>query len=183
MHRTLGDFLSDLFQNSVEAGARCVDVELKEEGGLFVMRVADDGCGMTEEQMAKARDPFYTDGIKHPGRRVGLGLPFLVQTAEMTGGRFTMESEKGRGTTVEAVFPLGHMDTPPPGDWASTLSQLLALSGDFESRIHRKRDGRSYRITRWELKEALGSLEDLEALGLLRDFFLSAEAELNEGDE
>lgn len=183
MHRTLGDFLTDLFQNSVEAGAKTVDADLIRDEKTFTMKVADDGRGMTEAELVRAQDPFYTDGVKHPKRRVGLGLPFLIQAAEMTGGRFRIESTPGLGTTVEAVFPRDHMDTPPEGDWAGTLTQLMALPGNFDSRLTRKSGEKSYRITRRELKEALGSLEDLEALRLLKDFFLSAEAELTEGEE
>lgn len=142
------------------------------------MRVVDKGCGMNPEELRKAQDPFYTDGVKHPHRKVGLGLPLLIQTTEMIGGRFEITSEKDRGTTVQAVFPLENVDTPPEGDWAGTLSQLMALPGTFEAEVHRSTPAGSYQIRRSELQEALGSLEDLEALGLLKDFFLSAEADL-----
>ena len=181
MHRTLGDFLTDIFQNSVEAGAKNLRVTLIQDENSFRMEVADDGCGMTAEELVRAQDPFYTDGTKHSKRRVGLGLPFLIQTAEMTGGEFGIESKKGEGTNVKVVLPQGHVDIPPEGDWAVTLSQLFSLPGDFEAVIDRQCFGRSYQVSRKELIEVLGSLEDLEALILLKQFFLSAENEISTG--
>ena len=37
---------------------------------------------MTDEELKKAVDPFYTDGLKHKKRKVGLGLPFMIQAVQ-----------------------------------------------------------------------------------------------------
>lgn len=182
MHRSLGDFLTDLFQNSVEAGATEILVDLHQDQRCLTMRLADNGKGMTKDELARATDPFYTDGVKHKSRKVGLGLPFVIQTVEMTGGSFDMTSERGRGTEVTAVFNLENVDTPPPGDWALTFSQLLALPGDFETRIDRRVQTANgtggYHIARSELLEALGGFDDPAALTLLKAFFAENEAGL-----
>ena len=86
MHYTLCDYLLDLFQNALEAGSMKTVVRWEEDAGSLHLVVEDTGCGMTEQQLRQARDPFYTEPGKHPERRVGLGLPFLLQTAEATGG-------------------------------------------------------------------------------------------------
>ena len=178
------DFLADLFQNGVEAGAHTVTVVLDQDEQSFTMRVADDGKGMDEAELVRAQDPFYTDGVKHRHRKVGLGLPFVIQTTRMTQGRFQISSRKGVGTEVQATFNLEHWDTPPLGDLPATLGQLMALGGDHEVVVQRTLSGpkaiRSWEAKRSELLEALGNLEDLGALTLLREFFRDAEKKLTE---
>jgi len=180
----LGDFLADLFQNGVEAGAQKVTVVLDQDERSFTMTVTDNGKGMDEAELVRAQDPFYTDGIKHRHRKVGLGLPFVIQTIRMTQGRFQISSRKGEGTTVTAAFNLEHWDTPPLGDLPATLSQLLALGGGHEVVVVRHLTGPkgrgSYEANRSELLEVLGNLEDLESLTLLREYFRDAEKNLTE---
>lgn len=187
MHRTLCDFLADLYQNAVEAGARRVELRLEEDEDCFSMTVADNGRGMDGQELVRAQDPFYTDGVKHKKRRVGLGLPLVIQTLQMTDGRFRIESQKGQGTTVEAVFKIRHWDTPPLGDLPACLGQLMAYPGDYEVAVFRRLrvngQDREYQVTRSELCEVLGDLEDLGALTLLREFFRSGEEELKQTEE
>jgi len=184
MHKTLGDFLADLFQNGVEAGAQTVGVVLDQDERSFTMTVTDNGKGMDEDELVRAQDPFYTDGVKHRHRKVGLGLPFVIQTTRMTQGRFQISSRKGQGTAVTAVFNLEHWDTPPVGDLPATLGQLMALGGDHEVMVVRRLRGPkgagSYEVKRSELLEALGSLEDLGSLTLLREYFRDNETKLTE---
>ncbi|MCL2374786.1 MAG: ATP-binding protein, partial [Treponema sp.] len=119
--------MTDIAQNGAEAGADLLELEVSEtadSGGRRELRftVKDNGKGMTAEELKAAQDPFVTDGVKHPHRKVGLGLPFLIQTAEISGGGWEMESAKRVsphtpcGTTVSAWFDLGNVDTPPMGD-------------------------------------------------------------------
>jgi hypothetical protein len=102
----------------------------------------------------------------------------------MTQGRFEISSQKGEGTKVIAVFNLEHWDTPPLGDLPATLGQLMALGGDHEAVVERRRTGPkgsgSYEVKRSELLEALGNLEDLGALTLLREYFRDNETKLTE---
>lgn len=183
-HRTLGDFLADLFQNGVESGARNVGVVLDQDERSFTMTVTDDGKGMDEDELVRAQDPFSTDGVKHPHRKVGLGLPFVIQTIRMTQGRFQISSRRGEGTRVTAVFNQEHWDTPPLGDLPATLSQLMALGGGHEATVVRRRTGKrgagGYEVKRSELLEALGTLEDLGSLTLLREYFRDNESKLTE---
>jgi len=148
------------------------------------MTVTDNGKGMDEAELVRAQDPFYTDGVKHSHRKVGLGLPFVIQTTRMTDGGFQISSRKGEGTTVSARFNLEHWDTPPLGDLPATLGQLMALGGDHEATVVRRLTGPngtgSFEAKRSELLEVLGNLEDLGALTLLREYFRDAEVQLNE---
>ena len=157
---------------------------LDQDEQSFTMTVTDNGKGMDEAELVRAQDPFYTDGVKHRHRKVGLGLPFVIQTTRMTDGWFQITSRKGEGTTVIARFNLQHWDTPPLGELPATLGQLMALGGDHEATVVRRLTGpggsSSYEAKRSELLEALGSLEDLQSLTLLREYFRSQELELVE---
>jgi hypothetical protein len=179
MHYALSDFVLDIAQNSIEAGSASVTVRIEEDEASFAVTVSDDGRGMDQAQLKRALDPFYSDGRKHAGRRVGLGLPFLRQAVSMTGGGFAITSERGIGTTVSFSFPLANVDTPPVGDLEGLFVQLLAFDGDYEfvverSKVEGEKSG-SYRLVRSELIDALGDLGDSGSLVLLREFIGSQE--------
>jgi hypothetical protein len=186
VHATLCDFVLDIAQNSHEAGASHIKIDFDETEAELSVSVADDGSGMTEEELKKALDPFYTDGRKHAKRRVGLGIPFLIQALEMTGGRHSLSSAKGKGTRFDFSFRLDNVDTPPLGDPAALFLAALTMDGEYELEIHRSRKpgrGRDegaaepldYRLSRSELREAAGGLNDARAIVLVRDFLESQE--------
>ncbi len=186
MHFSLCDFLLDLVQNSLEAGAAWIQLEISQSPSAMTVRLEDNGCGMTGEELERARDPFYTNGEKHKGRKVGLGIPFLEQTAAMTEGSFSIRSEKGRGTEIDVRFNLGHVDTPPVGKLVSLFYQILSYPGDFEMVITRRFSGEhgeeEYCLRRSELIQVLGNLEDAGAVNLLRQFIASQEDEILKGE-
>ncbi|MGA2546202.1 MAG: ATP-binding protein [Rectinemataceae bacterium] len=175
MHFGLGDYVLDIAQNAVEAGSDEVVVDMDETVDAFRVSVSDDGRGMTAEERARALDPFYTDGTKHAKRKVGLGLPFLVQAVDLAGGRWTIESEKGRGTKVEFSFPAACVDSPPTGDIPSLLLGLICLPGDYEMIVRRRSPRGSYELRRSEISEAIGGLERASSLALLKDYLTSLE--------
>ncbi len=187
MHYTLCDLFSDLTQNAIEAGSTEVTVTLTESDRSISLSVADDGKGMTEGQLKRATDPFYTDGVKHPGRKIGLGIPFLIQTAESTGGSWNIRStpaggDAPHGTVVTCEFDLENIDTPPVGDVTGYFRQILTFDGRYEMRIayRAERGGKTieYEVRRSELLEALGleregSFEDASSLSLLGQYLES----------
>ncbi|MDR0321809.1 MAG: sensor histidine kinase [Treponema sp.] len=175
MHFTLADLVTDITQNAVESGAAEVELEVSENDKEFRFLVKDNGKGMTDEQLKRALDPFVTDGIKHPHRKVGLGLPFLVQTAEQSGGGWDIKSEKGKGTTVTAWFDTGNVDTPPAGDIPGMFRTILMFESSAEILVRRKSKNDEYEFRKSELAEALGSLEDAGTLVLLGQYLRSLE--------
>jgi hypothetical protein len=131
-------------------------------------------------------DPFVTDGVKHPHRKVGLGIPFLIQTAQMSGGGWDLKSEKGRGTEISAWFDIDNVDTPPVGDLPGMMRTILLFEGPEEVVIRRFRTGGSagenagenaleYEVRKTELAEALGGLEDAGSLVLMERYLRSLE--------
>jgi hypothetical protein len=183
VHFTLADLVTDITQNAVEAGADTVELEVSESkspdsnGGEFRFLVRDNGKGMTKEELNRAIDPFVTDGIKHPNRKVGLGLPFLIQTAEQSGGGWDVQSQKGEGTTVTAWFDTGNVDIPPTGDIPGMFRTILMFNSKAEIILRRKKaDNDEYEVSKSELIDALGSLEDVGSLVLLKEYLNSLES-------
>ena len=175
MHFTLADLITDITQNAVEAGASLVELEVSETDKEIRFLVKDNGKGMTEEELNRAKDPFVTDGIKHPNRKVGLGLPFLIQTAEQSGGGWDIKSEKGKGTNVTAWFDVTNVDIPPTGDIALMFRSILMFPGSAEIVIRRKKAGDEYEFSKSELEEAIGGFEDVGNLVLLKEYLESLE--------
>ncbi len=175
MHFTVGDYVLDIAQNAVEAGSGEVIVELAESESGTRVEIADDGRGMSAEERAAALDPFYTDGTKHAGRRVGLGLPFLVQAVEQAGGSWSIDTERGKGTRVAFDFPASSVDSPPMGDLPSLFMSLLCLPGCREMRIRRSGPAGEYELSRRELSEAVGGLELGSSLAALKEYLVSQE--------
>jgi signal transduction histidine kinase len=141
MHYTLADLMTDIIQNGVESGAGVVEIEVNETPnwgkGEFRFTIRDNGKGMSSEEIKLAQDPFFTDGVKHPQRKVGLGLPFLIQTAGQCGGAWEIKSEKGKGTEVSAWFDTANVDLPPLGDLSETFRTALLFQGPEEMVIRR----------------------------------------------
>ncbi len=186
MHFRLCDYVLDLVQNAVEAGAALVTLKLLEYGTQFILNIEDNGCGMDEETRARALDPFYSDGMKHVTRKVGLGLPFVKQALDATGGSFKLDSYKGRGTALYCCFDLTHVDTPPVGDVASLIMQCMMLPGSFELNVTRSKETQrgndQYELSRRALQDILGDFGRSDSVSMLRQFIRSQEDDHKQGE-
>ncbi len=181
MHATICDLITDLVQNSIEAGATEINLEVKETKENLNIAIADNGKGMNAETLEKAKDPFYTDGQKHRHRKVGLGLPFLFQTAEATGGTAEIKSQEGEGTTVVFRLDPTHVDLPMFGNFATTATTLMSYGSEGNVTIERTVNEKRYDVSKQELQEVLGNLNELENLTLMKQFIEENEKELNPG--
>jgi hypothetical protein len=137
----LSQHILDIIQNSVTAGASRVSLRISESSvdDSLVIRISDNGKGMSEHTCEKATNPFFTTGQT---RRVGLGLPLLDQAARATEGHLTVKSGEGTGTTVTAVFGRSHVDRQPMGDLPETLLGVIIANSQVELDYCYKSDGR-----------------------------------------
>lgn len=76
------------------AHARSVSVLVKEEGGIAIISIQDDGIG------------FNISVLEHQAYPRGVGLLSMRKRAEWLGGSFTIESSPGKGTRVSVELPL-----------------------------------------------------------------------------
>ncbi len=118
----------DIAENSINAGANRIVIRIEEDPGrdIYSLSVEDNGRGMDGEVLTMAEDPFFTswEGRRN-GKRFGLGIPLLKQTALECGGEFRLDSEPGRGTTLFASFRHSHVDRKPLGDLGATMLSMM----------------------------------------------------------
>lgn len=121
--REIALHLVDLAENSINANAKSVRIDVREDfrANRLTTIVEDDGDGMTEEVVRQVTDPFYTSRTT---RNVGLGIPLLKASAEACGGELRITSAKGSGTRIEANFQHSHIDRMPLGDLPTTFTNL-----------------------------------------------------------
>ena len=98
--------ISNLVQNAIEA--------VPEEGGRVVvggerlpdqviLRVSDNGPGISAEDRARIFTPFFTR--KAPGKGMGLGLTIVWRVVHALGGTVSVDSEPGHGATFSIRLP------------------------------------------------------------------------------
>src|SRR5262249_44016082 len=92
-----------------ERGGGHVRVVSRQEGGRVVVDVADDGPGMTAEQLEHCFDLFFM--TKEPGKGTGLGLSVAHHIVEQHGGGVAAPSPPGAGATVPGALAVA-------GGWA-----------------------------------------------------------------
>lgn len=117
----------DIIQNSIAAQATFISlyVCVDEKRDVLTISIADNGMGMTKQQIAKVEDPFFTTRTT---RRVGLGIPLFKQSAEQSGGGLKIESAVGVGTVITATFGYTNIDRPPMGDIENTFELMVSCN-------------------------------------------------------
>lgn len=70
----------------------------------IVITVQDTGCGIAEEHLPYIFDPFFT--TKDVGKGTGLGLSVSYGIIKKHGGRITVDSSPGKGSTFTIMLPV-----------------------------------------------------------------------------
>jgi len=115
----------NLIKNAMEAMVEVEDRRLfiwaqqADEPGFVVAGVTDSGIGIPPDQIDKIWMAFYTTKGDQGG--TGLGLPACAQIVGQLGGKITVESEVGVGTTFSVFLPVAEaragsaaVELPPP---------------------------------------------------------------------
>lgn len=84
-----------------------VKVSYQPEKGI-IAQISDNGCGMSEAELGKIYEPFYSTKTKAGG--TGLGLSITYGLIQELGGRIDVASQVGVGTSFTVILPL----KPPP---------------------------------------------------------------------
>jgi signal transduction histidine kinase len=93
-----------------DPGLRRIVIATRAAGNEVTISITDNGRGMTPEVLAKAFDDSFT--TKPPGKGSGLGLFICKSLIEQAGGRITLASVPGEGTTATLHIPVRHSRTP-----------------------------------------------------------------------
>jgi anti-sigma regulatory factor (Ser/Thr protein kinase) len=170
----------DVAENSVTAGASVVEITVEEipEENRLSLSITDDGRGMDEATLQAALDPFMT--TKKKAKSVGLGLPFLAESAQIAGGYLKVESIPGAGTRVTATMEYDNIDRRPLGNLADTIVTLVVGYPEVDFRYVHTMGKRQFVFTTWEFKEKLNhtSLSSAAALRALKETVGQGEAGL-----
>jgi len=108
--RAIKQILLNLLSNAIkytpEGGKITLSAAPNDAGGI-VMSVSDSGVGIAKNDLDAVLKPFNQGSNPHstvqPG--TGLGLPIVLSLTEMHGGKLTIDSELGVGTTVTIELP------------------------------------------------------------------------------
>ena len=97
------------------------------------LSVADTGCGMAPEVLARVFEPFFT--TKDVNKGSGLGLPQVYGFANQSGGRVTIDSRVGVGTTATLLLPRSSRE-PAQADLSADAASAAAAREHAERRGH-----------------------------------------------
>ena len=117
----------NLLSNAVKFTQRDGSVTVsgrQEQDGGFAVIVADTGIGMNASELGIAMEPFgqVENSLARSYEGTGLGLPLARRMTELHGGRLTVRSVKGVGTTVEVYLPASRIL------WSSGARNVQAAS-------------------------------------------------------
>ncbi len=104
VRRVVGNLLSNAIKYTPKDGR--VAVTLESRGDSAALSVSDTGRGISPEDLPRIFDKFYRAGSA--GERIpgsGLGLTIAQRAAEALGGKLTVDSELGKGSTFTVVIP------------------------------------------------------------------------------
>ncbi|EPP2127356.1 ATP-binding protein [Vibrio alginolyticus] len=96
----------------------------------LILKVADSGIGMTDDQLEGILNPFVQadDTITRKYGGTGLGLSIVDRLIDCMGGVLCIDSQFGLGTTITVKLPIEHCDSKPDvcSNW--TYSESLPLN-------------------------------------------------------
>ena len=113
----LQQVLLNLVNNAVDAIGNeggTVTVTARQENDEVILEVSDTGDGIPEANLSRIFDPFFT--TKPVGQGTGLGLSICFGIVEKMGGRITVDSQIGQGSTFTVYLPIDAGSGVGPAD-------------------------------------------------------------------
>lgn len=102
--------VANLLDNAVKYsnGDRWIGVELSRNGDQVTIAVSDQGIGIPRDEQERIFERFHrvSTGLVHDVKGSGLGLPLVRHIVEAHGGKVTVESEPGKGSTFTIHLPI-----------------------------------------------------------------------------
>lgn len=82
-----------------------IRLKLQKQMDKMVFQIMDNGCGMSRETEERIFERFYQGDTSHTEEGNGLGLTVVKKIVELHGGRITVRSEDGFGSTFTVILP------------------------------------------------------------------------------
>ena len=102
IERICYNLLSNALKYTSESGE--ISLTAKEEGGHVIISVADNGCGISSDELPYIFDRFYQ--AKNAGRGTGIGLAIVKAFTELHHGEVSATSIEGKGSTFTIHIPV-----------------------------------------------------------------------------
>lgn len=96
------NLLSNAVKFTPEGGN--IQISLKRRGDKAVVKFKDDGIGMDEETGKRIFDKFYQGDTSRKTEGNGLGLALVKKTVSVLGGKISLESQLGQGSTFTVTL-------------------------------------------------------------------------------
>ncbi len=93
----IGQALTNLIQNAIQADATKIVISADFENGKFLIQISDGGKGIAEADLPKLFEPYFSKRKKG----TGLGLAIVKRIVENHHGKIMVKSELGKGTEFE----------------------------------------------------------------------------------
>lgn len=133
--------VKELLENSLDAGARCIDVDV-ENGGSQLIRVRDDGCGIHPEDLALGLSRHATSKIVSPeelDRIASLGFRGEALASIASVSRLTLTSRIAGQASAWTVQADGGVSDPQPQSAAYATGTTLEVRDLFYNTPARRR--------------------------------------------
>jgi signal transduction histidine kinase len=106
----LSQAIYNLLDNAIKFSAdkKGIEIIVNREKENIVIKIKDDGIGIPQNEWDKIFEKFYQgkSAINHSPRGTGLGLTLVRHTAEAHGGKISVQSKEGHGSTFLLSLPI-----------------------------------------------------------------------------
>jgi signal transduction histidine kinase len=106
----LSQVLNNLLDNAMKFSPdkKEIEVHLRKDRENMILEVKDNGIGIPPEEWDKIFDKFYQgkNALEQTVKGTGLGLTLVKHTVEAHGGRISVKSKVGEGSTFSLIFPI-----------------------------------------------------------------------------
>ena len=102
--KIVGNLISNAIKFTPTDG--CVTISTATKNNQFVLKVEDNGCGISAQDLPYIFDAFYQGNSHSRSMGSGIGLSLVKQLVEAMNGSISVESEENKGTTFIVKLPI-----------------------------------------------------------------------------
>lgn len=108
-HQHIANVVRNLLDNAIKYSSNSpeIAIKIKDKGAAYCIQVNDKGIGIKKENLDKIFDKLYRvpTGDVHDVKGFGLGLNYVKSIVEAHGGKVTVKSNYGKGSTFSVCLP------------------------------------------------------------------------------